>query len=291
MGTDLTFSPTIGLRCRGLWWNGCRASWGKKRNRKLVASSCPRAENSILVMAPAMFTSACARRSRCQESFTIVGMGHAPKIEQIIHTLMYQVAAGKAHLVVAKGLSNSDPVVLNAARVFFAMSIDAHIYYSQMYAARLHDQTRGAVTVSMLLRRAGKEASSAKYGNGAEVRAAIASSEKVLSGLAGRLKSLTTVRNKWLAHTDPRTITDPVRASVVARPFFPDLEEIFQGTGTIVNEFSRLYRDITGILEILDQTDYETVMEFVSAAKCEQVRRYEAEFGVPAPFPRPKGCQ
>jgi hypothetical protein len=224
-------------------------------------------------------------------SFTIVVMRKVPTIEQIIQTLMYQVAAGKAHLVVAKGLSNSDPVVLNAAKVFFAMSIDAHIYYSQMYAARLHDQTRGAVTVSMLLRRAGKEAGSAKYGNGAEVRAAIDSSKKILSALAGRLESLANVRNKLLAHTDPRTITDPVKASGAAGPFFPHLEEIFEQTGNILNNFSRLYRDTTtGIFQILGQADYETVVDFVSAAKYEQVRKYEAEFGVPAPFPRPKGC-
>lgn len=204
---------------------------------------------------------------------------------------MNQVVVGKAHLIVARGLANSDPVVLKAAKVFFGMSIDSHLYSSQMYAARLHDQTRGAVTVSTLLKRAGEEAGTAKYGSAGDVRAAIASSEKTLSGLVGPLKALTIHRNEWLAHTDPRTITDPVKVAAAAGPHFPELETIFDGTGNIANEFSRLYRNITGILEILYQTDYETVVEFVSAAKCEQVRQYEAEFGAPAPFPRPEGCQ
>jgi hypothetical protein len=66
---------------------------------------------------------------------------------------------------------------------------------------------------------------------------------------------------------------------------------IFEQTGNILNEFSRFYRDTFAVLDILGQDDYETVMEFVTAAKCEQVRRYEAEFGAPAPFPRPKGCK
>jgi len=204
---------------------------------------------------------------------------------------MNQVVVGQGHLVVARGLANSDPVVLNAATVFFGMSIDAHIYASQMYAARLHDRTRGTVTVRTLLKRARTEAGTAKYGCANDVRAAIAFSEKVLSELAGPLKALTIRRNAWLAHTDPRTITDPVKVAAAAGPHFVDLETIFVRTGNIVNEFSRLYRDITGILEMLDQTDYETVIEFVSAAKCEQVRQYEAEFGTPAPFPRPKGCR
>ena len=59
---------------------------------------------------------------------------------------------------------------------------------------------------------------------------------------------------------------------------------------SILNEFSQLFRDKFAVLDILGQDDYETVIEFVSAGKCEQVRRYETEFGVPAPFPQSKGC-
>jgi hypothetical protein len=79
--------------------------------------------------------------------------------------------------------------------------------------------------------------------------------------------------------------------AALAKLSFPDLQTIFDVTGEIVNEFSRLYRDIYAVLEIIGQTDYENVIEYVSKAKCEQVRRYEAEFGELAPFPRPKGCQ
>ena len=45
----------------------------------------------------------------------IVGMRALPGIEQIVEALLYQVAVGTAHLTVAKGLAESDPVVLNAA--------------------------------------------------------------------------------------------------------------------------------------------------------------------------------
>jgi hypothetical protein len=43
---------------------------------------------------------------------------------------MNQVVVGRAHLVVARGLANSDPIVLNSATVFVGMSIDAHFYAS-----------------------------------------------------------------------------------------------------------------------------------------------------------------
>lgn len=220
------------------------------------------------------------------------GMGQnlAPTIEQIISNLMNRIVVGKAHLVVAKGLADSDPAVLAAAKVFFAMTIDAHLYAAQMIAAGLHDSTRGAVTVQTLRKRAMEATCIAKHGSDDEVKAAISDSEKTLSELSKRLKALEKRRNAWLAHTDPRTITDPTRVAAAAAVNIADLEAVFGRTGEIVNEFSRLYRNITGVLDVLDQTDFETVIQFVSAAKCEQVRLYEAEFGAPAPFPRPKDC-
>ncbi|MGZ4731003.1 MAG: AbiU2 domain-containing protein [Terriglobales bacterium] len=195
-----------------------------------------------------------------------------PTIEQIISSLVGQVVFGRAHLVLAKGLANSDPVVLNTATVFFGMSIDAHFYASQMHAARLHDDsTPRAVTVRTLLKRAGEEAGRAKYGSAGDVREAITFSEKTLSELAGPLKALTLRRNAWLAHIDERTITDPVKVAAAAGPHFPDLETIFDRTGDIVNKFSCLYRGIfVGNFKILDQTDYEKVIEFVSAAIAER---------------------
>jgi len=211
-------------------------------------------------------------------------------IDQIISNLIHSVVVGQAHLVVAVGLADSDPVVLAAAAVFFAMSIDSHLYSSQMHAARLHDRTRGAVTINSLLKRAEKEAGAAKYGTAEEVRESIASSKARLSKLAVTLDALTTRRNTWLAHTDPEAISNPVKVAELARVSFPDLQRVFAETGSIVNEFSRLFRDITVVLELFGQTDYQTVIEFVSEKKCEQFRQYEAEFG-PAPFPRPKGCK
>jgi len=59
--------------------------------------------------------------------------------DEILGDLAYHTAAGTAHIKVAEGLSKVDSVVLNSARTFFAMTIDAHLLYALMAAARMHD--------------------------------------------------------------------------------------------------------------------------------------------------------
>jgi hypothetical protein len=147
-----------------------------------------------------------------------------------------------------------------------------------------------AVTINTLLKCAEKEAGSAKRGTAEEVRESIASSKAHLSELAVTLDALKTRRDTWLAHTDPESISNPVKVAELAKVSFPDLQKVFTETGNIVNEFSRLFRDTHVVLELFGQTDYQTVIEFVSDVKCRQFLQYEAEFG-PAPFQRPKGCK
>ena len=187
----------------------------------------------------------------------------------------------------AERLTEADPVVLNTARTFFAMTIDAHLFVALMYAARIHDDQRNATTIQTLLERAA--VSSAKHGTATEVRAAIKSAKHTLKALARELKRLDTWRNRRLAHNQNR-LTDPAFATMEAKKESGDLRAIYEGTGKILNEFSRLYRDVYAVLDIIGQDDYATVLEFVSDAKCEQAKEYEREFGEPPPFPRPKNC-
>ena len=198
-----------------------------------------------------------------------------PTIEQIIETPMYQVVAGKAYLKVAAGLAESDPVILGMAKTFFAMTLDSHLYSSLMYAARIHDTQRNAVTMKTLLQRAKEEKGKAKYG-AAEVEKAVSSAESKLAELEDLLESLKDRRNQRLAHNDPRTPTDPSLAAAVMQEDYENLKRIFAETGKTVNEFSRLFRDVTGILEILDQEDYKSVIEVLFKArwnKCTNMKR------------------
>jgi hypothetical protein len=210
-------------------------------------------------------------------------MSQPRSIDEILADLAYHTAAGTAHMDVAEGLSKVDPVVLNSARTFFAMTIDAHLFYALMAAARMHDDQRNAITIYTLLERAATEP--AKFDNGGEVATAITSAEATLAGLKREVERLDTWRNRRLAHNQS-LLSDPAFAVQQTKEYERDLRTIFEATSRIVNEFSRLYRDIYSDPSIIDQTDYEMVVGYVSDVKCQQVHEYEKEFG-PAPFPRP----
>jgi hypothetical protein len=204
-------------------------------------------------------------------------------INEILADLAYHTAAGTAHMELAKGLSKVDPVVLNSAQTFFAMTIDAHLFCALMAAARMHDDQRNAITIHTLLERAAAEP--AKFDKGGEVVAAITSAKATLAGLNRELSRLDTWRNRRLAHNQS-LLSDPAFAVQQTKEYERDVTTIFVATSRIVNEFSRLYRDIYSDPSIIGQTDYEMVVGYVSDVKCQQVYEYEKEFGT-APFPRP----
>jgi hypothetical protein len=125
----------------------------------------------------------------------------------------------------------------------------------------------------------------AKFDNGGEVAAAIMSAKATLAELKAELARLDTWRNRRLAHNQS-LLSDPAFAVQQTKEYERDLRIIFSATSRVVNEFSRLYRDIYSDPSIIGQTDYEAVIGYVSDVKCQQVHEYEKEFG-PAPFPRP----
>jgi hypothetical protein len=210
-------------------------------------------------------------------------MSQPRSIDEILADLAYHTAAGTAHMEVAEGLSRVDTVVLNFARTFFAMTIDAHLYYALMAAAKMHDDQRNAVTIHTLMERAATVP--AKFDKGGEVAAAIMSAKATLAGLKTELERLDTWRNRRLAHNQS-LLSDPASAVQQTKEYERDLRIIFAATSRVVNEFSRLYRDIYSDPSIIGQTDYEVVVGYISDVKCQQVYEYEKEFG-PAPFPRP----
>ncbi len=210
-------------------------------------------------------------------------MSQPRSIDEILADLAYHTAAGSAHTEVAEGLSKVDPVVLNSAQTFFAMTIDAHLFYALMAAARMHDDQHNAITIHTLLERAATEP--ANFDKGGEVSAAITSAKATLAGLKKELERLDTWRNRRLAHNQS-LLRDPAFAVKQTKEYARDMATIFEATSRIVNEFSRLYRDIYSDPSIIGQTDYEMVVGYVSDVKCQQVYEYEKKNG-PAPFPRP----
>jgi hypothetical protein len=74
-----------------------------------------------------------------------------------LHALNGQVLIGKSYLNVARGLLRADPVILDGSRTFFGLTIDGSLELAQMAVAKLHDRTRGAVTISAMLDRVATE--------------------------------------------------------------------------------------------------------------------------------------
>ena len=70
-----------------------------------------------------------------------------------------------------------------------------------------------------------------------------------------------------LAHLDPRTVTNPGVLDANAKLTVADLEEIFEETGTILNEFSRLWQETTSIMRLVDDEDYTSALDLVADAK------------------------
>ncbi len=83
-----------------------------------------------------------------------------PTFKQILDAHKNQVLVGKSYLNLAKGLLKADPVILQTGPTFFGLTTDGSLELAQMTLARLYDQTRGAVTVQVMLAQARREVSS-----------------------------------------------------------------------------------------------------------------------------------
>ena len=211
-----------------------------------------------------------------------------PTIDQLLASLIHEVLCGKAYLEIGKGLAGADPVVLNTAHTFFGLTLEASLQRSHMFAAKLYDKKTGTVTVTSLLDAAEFYAGAFKHGTRQEVRDAVEDARKRMTALLPVLTAVRDRRNQAIAHLDPKTVTDPKALETEAKLTVKDLENIFAETGTILNEFSRLWKDTTAVMEFIGDDDYTMALDLIADEKHTQVDKYEAEFKEPCPFPRPK---
>jgi hypothetical protein len=212
-----------------------------------------------------------------------------PTLKQILDAQINQVRLGKTYLSITKGLLDADAVILQVAPTFFSLTMAGNIDLSQMALARLYDQTKGAVTVRAMLLQARNQANSFQKGNHQQVIAAIAKSEKTVTGLEPVLASIRQRRNEWLAHLDPRTVADPKALSAKAKLTVPDLERAFKETENILRELSSLYEGVIGDLHFIGGDDYKAALNWIRRARCDFIENYEKEFGRWT-GPRPKDC-
>lgn len=152
-------------------------------------------------------------------------------LKQVLDRLKNEVLYGRTYLHVAKGLLDSDSVIRQIAPVFFGITTDAHLEQAMMVIARLYDVTEGAVTIPRMLDLAASEVGSFRRGTPQEVSSAIAKAREAIENLTPVLDSLKVRRDKWMAHLDPRPISNPSAFSEQAKQLtIPELEQAFKET-------------------------------------------------------------
>ena len=190
-----------------------------------------------------------------------------PTFKQVLDALKGQILGGKSYLGIAQGLLSADPVLLDGARTFFNLTIGGNLELAQMAVARMYDRTRGAVTIPAMLVRAKSEIGSFQRGSHTEIMQAITKAEAAVTGLQAVLKSMHTRRNEWLAHLDPRTVSDSAALAIKAKLTIPDLEHALKETEEIVLEMSSLYEGVIGDLHYLGEDDYKSALNWIRKAK------------------------
>jgi hypothetical protein len=211
-----------------------------------------------------------------------------PTLDQILVSLKNEVLMGRAYLTIAKGLQRADAIILRTSPTFFGLVIDASLQMSQMYAAKLYDQTPGAVTVGTLLKRSLLEANTFSHGTVEQVSFAVVHSKDRIATLKDILASIQKRRHEALAHLDPRTVIDPVGLAARAKLEIPDLERVFTKTSDTLNEIMHLWQDVYADLRFIGDDDFENCLELIAETKHAQVDKWEREFpDKPCPFPRP----
>jgi hypothetical protein len=187
------------------------------------------------------------------------------KFKKILSWLMTEVIYGRAHFAIVDGLLRADRRVLNAAPMFFEMTLGAHADAAQLTAARIFDRD-GDVSIHTLLSSALREAGTFKHGTAAQVRKLVEETGITVATLEPVLTAVRTRRHHTLAHAGAIPLTDPDRYVKEGRMTFRDFIGLFDQTATILNDFSMLYRGVKIQLHTEKAKDYKQALDLISSA-------------------------
>jgi len=210
---------------------------------------------------------------------------------KVLGRLTEFVVLGKTHLKIGRGIASdvmTDPVIADAAPVFWGMTLTAHLDIAQLVAFKLFDTRHGTMTIDYLLDRAADCSGSFQKATPSQVTAIIAESRSQIASIAAPLAPLRAKRNRVLAHADPTIVGNPERLAKECAVTFAGLDAIFKIAGDILNSLNVGYRDTSSWMEIAGGDDYEAVVQLIVDAKHAMVDKFEAEFGAPPNFARPK---
>lgn len=214
-----------------------------------------------------------------------------PSIQQVIDRLISELMRGKTALQIAVGLQAGDPVVLQLAPVFFGMTIDGNLELAQMYASKMYDTHKGAVTINTLIDQCEAQAKSFSHGTEKQALAAVSWCRTAVDSIQTTLRSIRKRRNRALAHLDPRFVTNPTHLNTEAALTIPDLTMVFEQTEKILQRIDAVHSGTIGELKFLGDDDYEVVLELVADAKCTEAAEFTKLYGEKITWPLPAKCK
>jgi AbiU2 len=217
-----------------------------------------------------------------------------PKVEfeKTLDAVISLLRRAKDHLAVGRGSADmitSEPAISHAAPSFWVLTIYAHFDAALLFAFKLFDTQKRALTIPHLLSLAEKSPGIFQNATVAQVQAIVKSANDQLAGIKDSIESISNRRNRVIAHLESTAVLDPTRLEAETKVTISDLNKAFLFAADILNELSVALRDMTPDFQAIGITDYENLGRLVVDAKCEQIRKYEAEFG-PWDGPRPKNC-
>jgi hypothetical protein len=226
-------------------------------------------------------------------SMAILPQDPAEELGKTLELVIELLRRAKSHLSVGRGIERmlmAEPVVLNAAPTFWTLTIYAHIDAAMLLAFKLFDTQPRAVGVLQLLVLTEKNPALFKNRTAAQVSAIVNIARNQIAGINDSLQAINARRNRVIAHLESTAVRDPQKLEAETAVTFSDLNKVFTFAADILNEVSVALRDISPMFDAIGINDFEVIGQLIVEAKCERIKKYEAEFHLSWDGPRPKSC-
>lgn len=130
-----------------------------------------------------------------------------------------------------------------------------------MYAAKLYDKQREAVTVKMLVERAGRSEGGFPSAKPEKVREIVQNARATIAELKPKLDAVEIRRNEYLAHLAPGTIHDVGSMIDRAKLTISDLDFALLETTNILNLLSQALDRTLSIPMLPGSDDYKNALK------------------------------
>ena len=200
----------------------------------------------------------------------------APTFHQMLAVLITEVIYGKAHFQITRMLKGTHPAIVKTSPTFFSLAVGAHGDCTSLHAARIFDKQSEGASIHKLLALALKNAGTFKNASAMDVRKAVAEARRVVVELESLLVPIRTRRNETLAHVSARAFVDSDSYFRDGQISYRQLDEVFNRTGAMLNEFFYLYAARAVPLDLEGVNDLENLLKIVLESLRRSAAGYDA---------------